>query len=154
MARRKHRRVITSNRPSRGHVTVPSRSLDDRHARRRVKATDITSKLFKPKPKPNPDFRLVEDLRSVPKEIDKRSVFNLRSGRKALIVRKVEGEHNVHVPFLRQRMHDYFSDPKRTLVCIRRHVRKRILFALRKAGKGKRVSSQRNFTDKSFVRCK
>lgn len=148
MARKKRRIRF---RPSRGLVTVPSRSLVDRHALRRVKATDARS--FTP-PKLSIDFRPVEDLRSVPQEIDKRQVFRVRTGRKANIVRRSEGVDKVSVSRLSTPMHDYFSDPERTLVCIRRHVRKRILFALRKAGKGKRVSSDRNFTDKSFVRCK
>lgn len=154
MARRKNRRDTTSDRPSRGLVTGPSRSLDDRHALRRVKAPDlpIFSKPKKPKPKSVTDFRPVEDLRHVPDQIDKRQMFRLRDGRPARQVRKPENP--VRRPRLSVPMHDYFADPARTLVCVRRHERKRVLFALRKAGKGKRVSRERNFTDKSFVRCK
>lgn len=152
MPRKKSRRTTPRKNlsPFSGRMTaVPSRSLVDRHARRRVKATDFRS--FRSKPL---DLRPLEDLRRVPQEIDKRSVHVLRDGRKADIVRREQGLGKVSVPRMYTPMHDYFSDPERTLVCIRRHDRRRVLFALRKAGKGKRVSRERNFTDKSFVRCK
>lgn len=146
MARRK-RRDSPRESPSRGHVTVPSRSLVDRYARERVKATD--SPTFNPL---KPDFRPVEDLRRVPDSLDKRQTFRLHSGAPAVQVRRPESK--VHRSELSVPMHDYFADPRRALVCIRRAVRKRVLFALRKVGKGKRVSFFRRFTDKSFVRCK
>lgn len=146
----------SKKRPSRGHVTAPSRSLVDRHAFRRVKAADPI-KPFKPTQpvRRKPDLRPVEDLRRVPDQIDqidKRQTLRLRDGRPAQQVRKAETP--VRGPRLSVPMHDYFRDPARTVVCIRRHERKRVLFALRKVGKGKRVSPRREFTDKSFVRCK
>lgn len=140
-----------NKRPSRGHVTAPSRSLVDRHAFLRVKAADPVVTFHKTIRR-QPDLRPVEDLRRVPDEIDKRQSFRLRGGAPAVQVRRPESE--VRHTKLSVPMHDYFADPQRTLVCIRRDTRKRVLFALRKAGKGRKVSSVRHFTDKSFVRCK
>lgn len=45
-----------------------------------------------------------------------------------------------------------FDAPASTLVCIRRHARKEVLFAKNKAGKGSR--SRKRFTAYSKVRCK
>ncbi len=151
MSKKKRRRVTPSNpHPSRGHVTAPSRSLADRHALRRVKAADSPLK-----PSPRRDLRLLEDLRNVPGPLlfDRRQAFKTTSGRKARIERK-ESYRDVYDPLLQQPMHDYFQDPEKVLVCIRRAARKRVLFALQKAGRGRKVSSERHFTDKSFVRCK
>lgn len=136
----------------RGHVTSASRSLDERHPLRRVMPDDPLHKPTFETVRRQPDLKPVEDLRRVPQEIDKREAFRLRDGRPARQERRPESK--VSVPRLSTPMHDYFSDPRRTIVCIRRHLRKRVLFALRKAGKGKKVSPLRKFTDKSFVRCK
>lgn len=151
MAKKRRHRVTPD--PSRGHVTAPSRSLDDRHVLRDVMAADT---VFKSKPKKSkPDFRPVEDLRHVPDQIDKREVFRLRDGRHASQVRRPERQGKRSLPGeLSTPMHDYFVDPKRALVCIRRHDRRRVLFALQRVGKGRRVSRERQYTDKSYVRCK
>lgn len=140
-------------RPSRGHVTAPSRSLVDRHAFRRVKAADPVVTFHKTIRR-QPDLRLVEDLRHVPKDLAGRQDFASRSGRPAVVKRNVEDNSELRRSRLSVPMHDYFQDPQNAVVCIRRHVRKRVLFALRKVGKGKAVSPVRHFTDKSFVRCK
>ena len=56
------------------------------------------------------------------------------------------------------RDYDRFQSPQTTPVCRRREIRKRVLFALKKIGKGR--SGRRRFirparwTGKSFIRCK
>ena len=53
-----------------------------------------------------------------------------------------------------QGMHLSFSEPQKTAVCIRRKSRRRVLFALSKAGKGKRPTRRPRWTEKSYIRCK
>lgn len=45
-----------------------------------------------------------------------------------------------------------FADPGRTVVCVRRHQRKEVLFALKKTGKGSRSPKRRN--PNSEISCK
>lgn len=47
----------------------------------------------------------------------------------------------------------YFSDPMRLSVCKRRRERREILFALRKAGKGRGGAKKRKYTEISKIRC-
>lgn len=106
---------------------------------------------IRPRPtRPWPDFRPVEDLRHDTKEQDRG--FRTVRGRTARIKTRPQGE--VHKTRLHTPVHSYFLDPQRVLVCIRREARKRVLFALRRAGRGKRVSREHRFTDKSYIRCK
>lgn len=49
--------------------------------------------------------------------------------------------------------HVYFKNPKRVRVCKRRKVRKEVLFAKRKIGKGKRVTANRRYNELTQVRC-
>lgn len=144
MARRKNKRP-----PDTPKRTSESRSLADRHVLRHV----IPEAIHEIKPiRRQPDLRTVEDLRRVPDEIDKRQTFRTRSGAPARQERRPEGR--VSKSGLYTPMHDYFQDPRRVLVCIRRNTRKRVLHALRRIGKGRKVSRFRDWTDKSFVRCK
>lgn len=146
MARRKNKRP-----PDTPKRTPESRSLADRHVLRRVIPGAIHEIEIKPIRR-QPDLRTVEDLRRVPDEIDKRQTFRTRSGAHARQERRPEGR--VSKPGLHTPVHDYFQDPRRVLVCIRRDTRKRVLHALRRIGKGRKVSPVRDWTDKSFVRCK
>lgn len=45
-----------------------------------------------------------------------------------------------------------FSDPKRVAICVRRHTRREVLFALKKTGKGARAH-KRKWNENSEVRC-
>ena len=47
-----------------------------------------------------------------------------------------------------------FRDPRRTLVCVRRKARRRVIFALRKAGKAGKRNRKAQWTDKSYVTCR
>lgn len=48
-----------------------------------------------------------------------------------------------------------FPDPRKTLVCIRRRTRRRVLFALRKVGKGRGHSFRKpRWSAHSYIRCK
>ena len=47
-----------------------------------------------------------------------------------------------------------FTDPKRTITCIRRRRRREALFSRRKVGKGIRVSKIRRTTPESQIKCR
>lgn len=46
-----------------------------------------------------------------------------------------------------------FAAPARVGVCVRRFVRREVLFALGRSGKGRRPRKNRRFNESSFVRC-
>lgn len=50
--------------------------------------------------------------------------------------------------------HPHFKTPKQAMVCKRRKSRREVMFALNRAGKGKKVSKYRKRNDNSNVRCK
>lgn len=138
MARRKK-----SNRS----ISTPTpRSLDDRHRLRPVELVKHVEPIRR-----QPDLKPIEDLRTVPRDY-KDTPFRTTSGRIARVETRPQGQ--VSNPRLPAQVHTYFQDPERVLVCIRRDARKRVLFALRKVGKGKRITRDRTYTDKSYVRCK
>lgn len=141
MAKRKHKKR-TSPSPT-------PRTLDVRH---RLPPVELVKrdvlKIEPAKPKPKPDFRPVEDLRHDRQD----RTFRTTSGRVARTVNRPQGE--VQKRTLSAPVHTYFSDPKRVLVCVRRATRERVLFALRRIGKGKKVSRDHRWTDKSNMRCK
>lgn len=47
-----------------------------------------------------------------------------------------------------------FHEPRKTSVCVRRQARRRVLFALRKAGKGAKRPQKARWTAKSYVQCR
>lgn len=98
-------------------------------------------------PRPRPDFRPVEDLRHDTQD----QTFRTRSGTFARQETRPQGE--VSHPRLHTPLYTYFRDPHRVLVCIRRHTRQRVLFALRRIGKGRRVRREHRYTEKSYIRC-
>lgn len=99
-------------------------------------------------PRPRLDLRPVEDLR----HDNKNQAFQTVGGRVARKETRPQGE--VSRARLSIPMFTYFRDPQRVLVCIRREARRRVLFSLRRIGKGKRVSPFHRFTEKSHIRCK
>lgn len=65
----------------------------------------------------------------------------------------------VHSPAMRKqrlspRLRYEFTDPDRTLVCVRRKNRRRVIFALRKAGKAGRRNRKARWTAKSHIVCR
>ena len=47
-----------------------------------------------------------------------------------------------------------FTDPRRTFVCVRRKNRRRVIFALRKAGKAGKRNRKAQWTEKSRIVCR
>lgn len=47
-----------------------------------------------------------------------------------------------------------FRDPQETLVCVRRRVRRSVLFALRKVGKGSGRKRKARWSDQSYIVCR
>lgn len=89
-----------------------------------------------------------EDLRSVPNEIRQGNNFRDVFGGPAEFFRRSDRRQ---VSRLLPAMYNYFQQPKEALVCVRRKVRKAVLFAMRHAGgSGNR---RPRWTSKSFVRC-
>lgn len=128
------------------------RSVPDRHRLPPVELVKRVEPVVRPRPtRPRPDLKPIEDLRTIPRD-HKNTPFRTTSGRIARVETRPQGQ--VSNPRLPAQVHTYFQDPERVLVCIRRDARKRVLFALRKVGKGKRVTRERTYSDKSFVRCK
>lgn len=57
--------------------------------------------------------------------------------------------------YLPGQLHYRFFDPRTTIVCIRRRSRRRVLFALRKVGKGRGYRFRRpRWSAHSYIRCK
>lgn len=63
-------------------------------------------------------------------------------------------ERIISKPFNKPRYATYFDDPRRVVVCKRRTERRQVLFAKKKAGKGKKTTDKRNFNENSKIRCK
>lgn len=54
-------------------------------------------------------------------------------------------------------MRDFFRDPRRVLACIRRDIRRRVIFALqlsRKGGRGAKRFRKAHWTESSYIVCK
>lgn len=145
MARRKPKK-----RPVNRSIPTPTpRTLDVRH---RLPPVELAKRdVLKP------DLKPVEDLRHVSKEPSlQREPFRTVSGRVARTERRParNPQGTVQKSWLSLPLHDYFRSPRQVLVCIRRDTRARVLFALQKIGRGRKVSRIHRFTEKSRVRCK
>lgn len=99
-----------------------------------------------------PDLREVEDLRRIPHAHKQGRYLHFdgtpaRTGYKPV-------QNRVFGMF--QGMHLGFLQPQKTLVCVRRKTRRRILFALQKVGRGRGAKRPRRarWTSKSYIRCK
>lgn len=97
-------------------------------------------------------LREVEDLRTLPR------TPKVHQGRYLHINGTPARPRYLHVqsrmPWVREQVRPYFPLPKKTLVCIRRQTRKRVLFALQKAGRGGGSQKPARWTAKSYIRCK
>lgn len=97
-------------------------------------------------------LREVEDLRTLPR------AHKIHQGRYLHLNGTPARPQYLHVqsrmPWVRQQVRSYFPAPKKTLVCIRRQTRKRVLFALQKAGRGGGRQRPARWTAKSYIRCK
>lgn len=101
----------------------------------------------------NPLFGLreVEDRRTYPHEI-REGIYRHIDGTPARITKQPSRKRPLS--WMPSGMHDTFQQPERVSVCVRRKVRKRVLFALQKTGKGSGAKRTARWTAKSFIRCK
>lgn len=98
------------------------------------------------------DLRIVEDRRTIPRPF--RQGRYLRVDGIPTGPRYVQVPVQNRVPWLREAMRLRFPLPEKTLVCVRRKTRRRVLFALRKNGKGGGKQRPPRWTAQSYVRCK
>lgn len=115
---------------------------------RRFRLSDLLHNTIKPI---QTRLQEVEDLRRIPHEFRQKG-YLLRSGvpapvRYDTISARVYGKMFTSV-------HPYFQYPERTVVCIRRQERRRVLFSLQKTGKGGRRNRPPKWTAKSYIRCR
>lgn len=104
------------------------------------------------------DLRAIEDLRHAEPRPNSSKIHTQRYHRDDGTVAEF-GPRPVRSRVLpmRVQMRVSFYQPERTLVCHRRKTRRRILFALQAAGRGRkspRVFRKAKWTTKSYIRCK
>lgn len=104
------------------------------------------------------DLRAIEDLRHAEPRPNSSKIHTQRYHRDDGTVAEF-GPRPVRSRVLpmRVQMRVSFRQPERTLVCHRRKTRRRILFALQAAGRGRkssRVFRKARWTTKSYIRCK
>ncbi len=140
---RKKSRVLSERKPeTRGHLLTARADLA-----RRFRLSDLLHTI-----KPvQTRLQQAEDLRRIPHEFRQEN-YLLRSGAPAS-VRYETISARVHGR-LWTSVHPYFQRPERTVVCIRRKERRRVLFALQKTGKGGRRNRPPKWTSKSYIRCR
>lgn len=92
----------------------------------------------------------VEDLRRVPAPFKKDRYLRNDGTPARYGMLPVQGR----MPHVREQLRPKFYQPKQTLVCLRRQTRRRVIFALQKAGKGGGRQKPAKWTAKSYIRCK
>lgn len=139
---RKKSRVLSERKPeTRGRLPTARPNLG-----RRFRLSDLLHTI-----KPvQTRLQQAEDLRRIPHEF-RQDVYHLRDGRPAP-VRYETVQPRMH--WLPAQVHPYFQRPERTVVCIRRKERRRVLFALQKTGKGGRRNRPPKWSAKSYIRCR
>ena len=151
------RRISTIAKPTRERPRVRSKS----HLRRLALIKTFLRDLSEDFPgelshSPSHSMREIEDLRSVPDEFRETRFLTL-AGRPAGIVYVPEQSGTTHASPLRDvlpAMYARFQNPSRTLVCIRRKNRRRVLFAMRKMAKSNRRFKRPVWSAKSYISCK
>lgn len=104
------------------------------------------------------DLRVIEDLRHAEPRSNSSKIHSQRYHRDDGTLAGF-GPRPVRSRMLPMRiqMRVSFHQPERTVVCHRRQTRRRILFALQAAGRGRkspRVFRKARWTTKSYIRCK
>lgn len=97
-------------------------------------------------------LQLVEDRRTIPHDIRPFRYVDT-AGVQAQVVKRPVDAPARSVRAVPPPLFHKFVHPERVPVCIRRQTRRRVLFALRHAGRGKSLPPRR-WTAKSFIRCK
>ena len=100
---------------------------------------------------------MTEDLRREKRHLDANlpfQVYRRSDGGQAHVIGR-----EVDTPVMRRkglpsRLRYEFQDPNRTLVCVRRKVRRSVIFAMRKSGKGGKRNRRARWTDKSYISCR
>lgn len=97
-------------------------------------------------------LREIEDLRTLPR------AHQIHKGRYLHINGTPARPRYLHVqsrmPWVREQVRPHFPIPEKTVVCIRRKTRRRVLFALSKTGRGGGRQRPARWTAKSYIRCK
>lgn len=137
MARKKKRGATYAPQAMRGHtVTATARDI--------LRAVRLPTKTL--------ELTYVEDRRVYPHEL-RDTLFRDVSGAPAQVSRRPADSSRRSVQGVLPALYHRFETPRAVPVCLRRSNRRRVLFALRKTGRG---SSNRRarWTAKSFIRCK
>lgn len=99
------------------------------------------------KRRPVPDF--INDLRTYRPMMD-RGFYKMEDGR----IAKYALSKNIHnITSMPRGIRLAFRSARRVSVCIRRKARREVLFAQKRVGKGKKVSSERKWTERSNIIC-
>lgn len=97
-------------------------------------------------------LREIEDLRTLPR------AHQIHKGRYLHVNGTLARPRYLHVqsrmPWVREQVRPHFPIPEKTVVCIRRKTRRRVLFALSKTGRGGGRQRPARWTAKSHIRCK
>lgn len=93
----------------------------------------------------------VEDKRTIPHEIRPESRPRNLNGTVARYRRDEVLYHRVRG--MSVQMRPKFLDPRQVITCIRRSIRKRVIFALQKAGSGGGRQRPPRWTEDSYIRC-
>ena len=117
----------------------------------------LGSNVFAPRRSFLSDLRAIEDLRHVEPRPNSTKVQSQRYKRDD---GTLAGFGPVHVRSrmlpVRTQVRLSFHQPERTLVCVRRQARRRVLHALQKIGRGRGAQKPKRarWTAKSYIRCK
>lgn len=100
---------------------------------------------------------MTEDLRREKRHIDSNlpiQTYRRSDGGQAHVIGREVDTPDMRSKGMPSRLRYEFQDSRRTLVCIRRKVRRSVIFALRKAGKGGKRNRRARWTDKSYISCR
>lgn len=118
----------------------------------------LGSNVFAPRRSFLSDLRVIEDLRHAEPR-SRSSSTKIQTQRYKRDDGTVAGFGPVHVRSrvlpVRTQVRLSFHQPERTLVCVRRKARRRVLYALQKIGRGRGAKKPKRarWTVKSFIRC-
>lgn len=98
----------------------------------------------------------VEDLRRRDHEniSDPHPTYKLQDGNPAQIERREIHTDKMRLQGMPSQVRDAFRDADRVMVCQRRKARRRVVFAMQRAGKGGKGNRRARWTDKSRIVCK
>lgn len=97
----------------------------------------------------------VEDLRTLPQAVRQQRQYKRIDGTLAQYSpRPQRMAVQNRVPWLPESLRLQFHTPRQTLVCVRRQARRRVLFALHRAGKSGRKRARARWSAQSFIQCR